>query len=71
MFRMQIHVASKTLKQKEEETENHPHNEADKKIQKHRLKTWDDKTSAQIEQQHSRATENDVHWMTVHGGKEK
>ena len=65
MFQIENDNASKTAKQKEGESDYYPHDEVDEKHQKHRLNTWDDKTSGQNEQEHPTATEIDVHQLTA------
>ena len=67
MFQVFFDMTSKTPKQKEDETDYYPHDEADENIRKHRSNTSEGEASDQKEQEHSIATKNDVHQMTAHG----
>ena len=58
VFQVEIGIALKKRKQKEDQSDYFPHDEADENIRKHRPNNSDDKESGQKEHEHPTMTEN-------------
>ena len=67
VFHVEIDIASKTPKQKEEETDFYPYDEIAENFRKPRSNTPDDEPLGHREQEHPAWKESDVHQMTAHG----